>query len=118
METKPYNEQEYNKLCAEFLKWKFLPVTALHNFREGSWRDSKWNHHFDLKFHSDWNWIIEIFKKIQKEGYMYGIVVGASSIWKYEDVTTPIFIQTSEDPLEASVRVLNQFLNWYNEQKQ
>ena len=116
METKPYNEQEYNKLCAEFLGWKNKGMVNLE-----LWVSTEYQYGImtnELKFHSDWNWIMEVFKKIQKEGYTYGIVVGASSIWKYEDVTTPIFIQTSEDPLEASVRVLNQFLNWYNEQKQ
>jgi hypothetical protein len=113
---KPYNEQEFNQLCVDFIELKCHEPSGywtLPTFMDGD----GWTMN-DMKFHSDWNWIMEVFKKIQEEGYMYGIVVGASSIWKYEDVTTPIFIQSSEDPLEASVRVLNQFLNWYNEQKQ
>ena len=116
MDLKEYNEQEYNKLCAEFLGWK---NKGMVNFE--LWVSTENQYGIttnELKFHSDWNWIMEVFKKIQQKGYLYGIVAEASSIWKHEDIDTPVFIQTSKASLEASIQVFWQFLNWYNEQKQ
>ena len=113
---KPFNEQEFNELCAEFIGgvydsdntkyWFYLPV--------------EWNGVFapttsDLKFHSDWNWIMEVWEKIKLipnfDHFYTTIKLGAmrnmicSRFW-------------GNDSKEAVVQAIWQFLNWYNEQKQ
>ena len=61
--------ENYNRLCAEFLGWKkhekFNP--PYFTSENGGWWEK------ELKFHSDWNWImivveaIERFKKIKNK---------------------------------------------------
>lgn len=102
------NEQqtiEFNKRCAEFLGgvydsdmtkyWFHLPV--------------KWDGLFpptteDLKFHSDWNWIMEVVEAIQMLETKYTVST---------DELLGLQLRTSK---EAVVQAINQFLIWYNEQ--
>ncbi len=103
---KPYNEQEFNKLCAEFLGgkikedgWNFCLTDfgvkhCGYGFHEG----------FDLKFHSDWNWIMEVVEKISNipDGVGYVFVRDLDGVMHKKQVV---------------VESIWQFLNWYNEQK-
>jgi hypothetical protein len=61
---KPYNEQEYNRLCAEFIGLKCHEPSGywtLPTFMDGDgWTMT------DMKFHSDWNWIMEVVDAIDK----------------------------------------------------
>lgn len=73
--------QEFNKLCAEFLGWEYidkdLHPQAYENY--GWWvkgtytnninarNNSNWKgFDSDLKFHSDWNWIMLVIDNIEK----------------------------------------------------
>jgi len=60
---KPYNEQEFNKLCAEFLEWD--QSEDRRYWKETPTESSNW-YLDELKFHSDWNWIMDVVDKIEK----------------------------------------------------
>jgi hypothetical protein len=58
---KEFNLEEYNKMCAEFLEWEFqhgyYNPDHLHEY---SFKTTE-----ELKFHSDWNLIMEVVEKIK-----------------------------------------------------
>jgi hypothetical protein len=64
MDLKPYNEQEFNRLCAEFLGWKQNSKKTTFYVDKNDGRYIYEIH--DLKFHSDWNWIHEVVDSIDK----------------------------------------------------
>lgn len=130
---KPYNEQEFNRLCAEFIGLECHEPSGywtLPTFMDGDgWTMT------DMKFHSDWNWIMEVVEKIEITYPKYTLQ------WEYD--TREEFsdrggkykaywftIYTKDEILdylkderkptrkEAVVQAIWQFLNLYNEQKQ
>lgn len=122
---------EFNKLCAEFLG--LIPLSKPY---DGAFRT---NHEVDIpnsllelihsemeceswyvypKFHSDWNWIMEVVEAIEKldRGDEHGkfrlIRYGSSVNWN----NLPPSID-SKSPKEAVVQAINQFLIWYNKKR-
>lgn len=102
---------QYNKRCAEFLGgvydsdmtryWFHLPV--------------KWDGLFaptteELKFYSDWNWIMAVVEAIEKKAWVNikGCAVDISTIVNLNAPTKK----------EAVVEAINQFLIWYEQNKQ
>jgi hypothetical protein len=69
---KEFNLEEYNKMCAEFLGgtydsnlkryWFRLPIVLFPTIEE-------------LKFDSDWNWIMEVVEKIETIFYIQPIQI-------------------------------------------
>lgn len=135
---KPYNQHEYNRLCAEFLGWESLspktkycywkyPEEKSFTFKLGSPVHSN-----NLIFHSDWNWIIEVVEKIEN---LRGVTVETNNNWVgeftivircggysgtyYKSINKPRVShgQDFRTKKEAVVESIWQFLNWYNEQK-
>jgi hypothetical protein len=107
MGMKPYNEQEFNKLCAEFLgikKSQDLYVWNLLLFSED-----------ELLFHSDWNWIMEVVEKIH---YFKTLIISNNHCEVHfmieDNMRINVCVRTTK---EAVVEAIWQFLNWYNEQK-
>lgn len=116
------NKQEienYNRLCAEFLGWKLISKEDFNKLGEASYtgesKDIKWGIIEYLKFHSDWNWIMEVVEAIEKisdwnleclnvEERQFQMCIPLSNIYT-----------TSKDKKEAVVESINQFLIWYNE---
>lgn len=131
---------DYNKRCAEFLgaiyaehgeAWAFgnpknigskmFHGVMYHNVIQAE-RFEK-----ELKFHSDWNWIMEVVEKIESLDKLGGIVMiqqgrckitsimaGDHSV--YADVSL-YFTKGMKGQKEAVVEAINQFLIWYNTQK-
>jgi len=54
--------QEYNKRCAEFIE---LELTG-PGFSAGYFYKNNFYQFHELKFHSDWNWIMEVVEKIER----------------------------------------------------
>jgi hypothetical protein len=124
---------QYNKMCAEFLGAIYSEHAEAWGFGNAKNIGSKMFHGVmyhnvieaqrfekELKFHSDWNTIIEVVEAIEKLGEtstMYGTLV---------DITTThirigkIVIDLKLVPMtktKAVVQAINQFLIWYNKNK-
>jgi hypothetical protein len=118
---KPYNEQEFNNLCAEFLGYVNTTATDpdfnIFENEKGMIIGNKIHTMLEtmsMKFHSDWNWIMEVWEKIKlipnfedwyinlKLSSMRNMICGKFSI---------------VDPKEAVIQAIWQFLTWYNGQK-
>jgi hypothetical protein len=56
---------DYNKLCAEFLGWEYAKDRDIWN--PNMHHDYSFTYSINLKFHSDWNWIMEICISIGME---------------------------------------------------
>ena len=112
MDMKHYNEQKYNRLCAEFLGWKL--EDGYYN------RDMHHDYSFvkedELKFHSDWNWIMEVVEKIH---YFKTLIISNNHCEVHfmieDNMRINVHARTTK---EAVVEAIWRFLNWYNEQKQ
>ena len=131
---KPFNKEEYNRMCAEFMglveakpyKTAYttnnstnLPASFLelvHSEMEGeSW-------YVYPKFDTDWNWIMEVVDKIESLGYYTNILSADNDskrhtmhiveVHKSEEYTE--FIDSKK---EAVVQAIWVFLNWYNQQQ-
>jgi len=107
---KPFSKVEYNKLCAEFLGWNYL-ISGVYKDELTIYKKE------ELKFDSDWNWIMEVVEKIEKE---CGVSIVGGPVKK---PTCVIYLGNlkaksgqGNSKKEAVVQAIWEFLNWYNEQ--
>lgn len=109
---------DYNRRCAELLKWDlwetdnsaFIPPK---NFDEELERIYEALYVEDLKFHSDWNWIMEIVEAISVKFGEPPLFKEVYQKWLYEDKGAEDFM-IFRLPKEAVVQAINQFLIYYN----
>ena len=95
---------EYNKRCAEFLNLHRDEEVVIYNMR---------SHPYDfLKFHSDWNWIMEVILAIN----MLPNPKNPNDTTLQTHRTNVQSILRSANK-EAVIQAINQFLIWYNESK-
>lgn len=105
---------QYNKRCAMFLGAIYSKQAEAWGFGNAKNIGSKMFHGVmyhnviqaerfekELKFHSDWNWIMEILLKIQS--------------LPLDEHTHTIWNLKFRDSKETVIRAINQFLIWYNE---
>lgn len=115
---------EYNKLCAEFLGLELSGP----GFPSGYFYKQDYYHFEDLKFHSDWNWIHEVLKKITTIQYHWELINFHGTFEEKNCMKCEIFSlrpyesnngfsYKSSDEKEAVIQAINQFLIWYNENK-
>lgn len=111
---------EYNKMCAEFLEYEFdelsetyetphLKLVEPHAF--GDEQFSCKLKIYELDFHSDWNWIMEVVEKIYSLNIYYD---------KYKPFNSSQFTNGEVELTtnkEAVVEAINKFLIWYNKNK-
>lgn len=107
---------EYNKRCAELLGYTLRPNDC-YNGDDKLVAKLSYVTSEELKFHSDWDWIMEVVETIEKLGETstrYGTLV---------DITTThiqigkIVIDLKLNPMikkEAVVQAIDKFLIWYN----
>ena len=113
---------EYNKRCAEFLGYT-LRENDCYNGDDKLVAKLSFLQTADLKFHSDWNWIMEVVEAIEKltkkDGYGYEILI-TNSLCVIEE-TNKIFDSNqrfyAKTRKEAVVGAINQFLIWYEQNK-
>jgi hypothetical protein len=151
---KDFNREEYNKLCAEFLGWKedFAHETDKYGYIQTidgymtpfinsggheSNRSIYIHSTSQLKFDSDWNWIMEVVDKIENE-YKYLLKITSSPTlsnrWfmhtttiqnnRLSDLTNDKYIvnyqsdySKNESKKDAVVQAIWEFLNWHKENK-
>ena len=58
------NTTENNKIIVEFMKWDILNDMTYSKATKGKWIELD-----KLKFHSNWNWLMEVVEKIESLGY-------------------------------------------------
>ena len=138
---------EYNKRCATFLgaiysehakAWGFINAKNIgskmfdgimyHNVIEAE------RFKTELKFHSDWNWIMEVIEAIEKLGFAtkidhnycisnYGcdrceIDTKENALFQdCDEEEESIASELTKSKKIATTEAINQFLIWYNEQK-
>lgn len=128
---------EYNRRCADFMKpdsydkrrkdypfpFPVIEIVPAENIMGyGSVPEGEIKHYRGqpdlMKYHSDWNWIMEVVEAIEKldRGDEHGkfrlIRYGSSVNWN----NLPPSIN-SKSPKEAVVQAINQFLIWYKKNK-
>lgn len=127
---------EYNKRCALFLGAIYSEQAEAWGFGNAKNIGSKMFHGVmyhnviqaerfekELKFHSDWNWIMDVVEAIEKltkqDGYGYEILITNSlcvieETNKIFDSNQRVYAKTTK---EAVVGAINQFLIWYEQNK-
>ena len=104
---------ENNKLIAEFLNWEFddlsetfetpfLKLVDSHAFGDDQFSCKLQD--FELEFHSDWNWLMQVVEKI------LNVSLEIDSMEMYYNITDsiPYIAKTYGECVE--------FIKWYNEQ--
>jgi hypothetical protein len=72
----------------------------------------------DLKFHSDWNWLMEVVEKIEEiEGNRFKVEIynNVCRIYDHQEYDDVIDI-TDETKIEAVYNACVEFIKWYNKQ--
>ena len=111
------NIVENNKLIAEFMG---LSYCKKHLY-EGWYKNHEHNHRLcdfnGLKYHSDWNWLMEVVEKIERLGYVFEIKITGCRINQIENGSI-IVLRWEEDKtkIEAVYNACLEFIKWYNEQ--
>lgn len=110
-----YPEQQYSPLCS-------YANAAYITDKEDNPDNTVWNY---CKFHSDWNWIMEVVEAIEKlevwdkeydSEYSVNILNKCCLIDSL-DYKTPVEYSCAETKKEAVVQSINQFLIWYEQNK-
>ena len=68
-----------------------------------------------LKYHEDWNWLMEVVEKIESLGYRIEIVKHICRIYLSNKET--IIISENTPKIEAVYIACVEFIKWYNENK-
>ena len=106
------NTTENNKIIVEFMKWDILNDMTYSKATKGKWVELD-----KLKFHSNWNWLMEVVEKIESIGYWIEILGGVHNVCRI-GITNNIedFIcLDNETKIEAVYNTCVTFIEWYNE---
>ena len=119
---------ENNKLIAEFLNWEFDDLSEtfetpfLKLVEPQAFGDEQFScklQDFELEFHSDWNWLMQVVEKIEnlsKEGetYMFSITKFSARVTYKGSRIVDLPIDNTK--IEAVYNACIEFIKWYNEQ--
>ena len=105
------NTTENNKIIAEFMKWDILNDMTYSKATKGKWVELD-----KLKFHSNWNWLMEVVEKIESIGFTFETKKNWARITRKGE---NIILRWEEDKtkIEAVYNACIEFIKWYNEQK-
>ena len=99
---------DYNKRCAEFLGWEYYKGFMM-NPLGGNPLTLKLD---ELKFYSDWNWIMEVIQEIRRLVFPSGLEEIVFRKW--EALVNALGLTDKQIVAER----LNEFLIWYNKLKE
>ena len=114
---------ENNTIFAEFLDWEFDDLSEtfetpfLKLVDPEAFGDEQFScklQDFELEFHSDWNWLMEVVEKIESLGYRIEIVKHICRIYLSNKET--IIISENTPKIEAVYNAVVEFIKWYNNQ--
>lgn len=97
-----------NKLIAEFMGYIKHTQTKAYLTTDGYF------HERDLKFHKDWNWLMEVVEKIESIGFTFETKKNWARITRKGE---NIILRWEEDKtkIEAVYNACVEFIKWYNE---
>jgi hypothetical protein len=112
---------ENNKIIAAFLGQDkntalfYFPQFKNIEFKYGEYIACEHFSESQLKFHSDWNWLMEVVEKIESLGFVFSIKINWVKITKDR---VAIIVRWEEDfnKKEAVYNACVEFIKWYNEQ--
>lgn len=123
--------KEFNELCAEFLGYKnTTPTDPDFNIYENEKGMIIGNKIYtmletmSMRFHSDWNWIMNVKDKITSLKIVDEFNTGYDSVARgffcsilpaYKNSFVPIYTNVIVEEKEAVIQVIYQFLKWYKE---
>jgi hypothetical protein len=111
---------EENKLIADFMGWT-LDNEGLNSYRKNNGSTFEYLLLSNFKFHSDWNWIMEVVDKIESIGdeenngeyffeiYKFGVTIFSNGVYVNEIVNT-----AGKTKIEATYKAVLEFINYYN----
>lgn len=110
--------EQFNKKCAVFLG-AYWCNDDLENFPEGYWMihdDLELPLHLrNFQFHSDWNWIMEVFEYILELPKKYD-----GNFWELNGKVFSIKHMMFHEIIgekETVIQKIDNFIDWYNKQK-
>jgi len=105
MDLKPYNEQEYNKLCAKFLEWEMSDDDfGIRYWKESPDGVSNW-YLDEMHFHEDRNWIMEVVEKIKTLKETKGSGIGTTMVTKFEITNCSVIIGYENGDYYGSISI-------------
>lgn len=118
---------QFNKKCAEFLGYvNTTPADKDFNIYKNEKGMIIGNKIYtmletmSMKFHSDWNWIMEVVEAIEKLGYWVCIqntYIGFGNKNDENAFLNYSFSSFRTTKREAVIQAIDQFIDWHNEQK-
>ena len=79
-------------------------------------KEGVWFAQTQLKFHSDWNWLMPVIKKIESMGFYVSIMKSNITCCKDGGIS-PVFEEYDyNDKLETTWLAVTAFIKWYNKQ--
>jgi hypothetical protein len=130
-----FDIKRFNQLCAEFLGYinttPTEPDFSIYENRNGFVIDERQYtllETMSMKFHSDWNWIMQVVDKIEglKEGeeveHNWYVTIGEGNYCRiftdeFKTFQDEIIVDNANSKKEAVVLAIWEFLQWYNQNK-
>ena len=112
------NRSETNRLLAEFLNAKYSKEEDLYYFPSIFCKSGRnYFYSFDLLFHSDWNWLMQVVEKIEDLGYSLEINKQEENDYQCNIVKSNNIIHSHYNisKIEAVYNACIEFVKWYNE---
>ena len=118
------NTTENNKLIAEFLDWEFDDLSEtfetpfLKLVEPQAFGDEQFSsklQDFELEFHTDWNWLMQVVEKI--ESLDNDLNIYAYHCELIYNVGENIETFEAKSKIEAVYNACVTFIEWYNENK-
>ena len=103
------NTTENNKIIVEFMKWDILNDMTYSKATKGKWVELD-----KLKFHSNWNWLMEVVEKIESlEGIGVDFYKGCIDVYN-EEVNLIRINRKGLTKIEAVYNACVEFIKWYS----
>ena len=106
---------ENNKIIAEFMN---LNLYKSFWYKSNIATEKKICKENNLKFHSDWNWLMEVVEKIESLEHWTETLGGLQNICLIGSINSSCesFKAVAETKIEAVYNACLEFIQWYNEQ--